>query len=62
MQLEKWQKKLDIIINYVSEYEGIRVKERFNHALGKYGFRAHEQGLESPHDHVEEILEQIESF
>ena len=46
----------------MSEYEGIRVKERFNHALGKYGFRAHERGLESPHDHVEGILEQIEIF
>ena len=61
MQLEKWQKKLDIIIN-ATEYEDIRVKERVNHVLGKYGFREHEQGLESPHDHVDGILEQIESF
>ena len=61
MQLEKWQKKLDIIIN-VSEHEDIKVKERVNHVLGKYGFRAHERGLELPQDDIEGILEQIESF
>ena len=46
----------------MSEHEDIKVKERVNHVLGKYGFRAHERGLELPQDDIEGILEQIESF